>query len=54
MTWEKLQTAAEDFLRGCAENYITEADALRPDLTGLRIYDAPLWGVAAAEDPIVL
>lgn len=51
MTWEHLQTAAEDFLRGCAENYITEADALRPDLAGMRIYDAPLWGVAAAEDP---
>lgn len=51
MTWENLQAAAAAFLRGCEENYISEEDALRPDLTGQRIYDAPLFGVAAADDP---
>ena len=54
MTWQALQTAAAEFLQDCEENYITAADALRPDLAGLQIYDAPLWGVAAADDPLFL
>ncbi|MDO4492263.1 MAG: 4Fe-4S binding protein [Clostridia bacterium] len=31
---------------------VSEQDAMRPDLAGLRIFDEPFFGVAAADDPI--
>ncbi|MBQ8144220.1 MAG: epoxyqueuosine reductase [Butyricicoccus sp.] len=52
MTWQALQTAAAEFLQDCKENNIAAKDALRPDLAGLQIYGAPLYGVAAANDPL--
>ena len=50
MLLEKIAAAAEEFMDG-AVNYVAAEDALRPDLAGMRIYDEPLFGAAAADDP---
>ena len=34
------------------ENAVSEADALRPDLAGLRLFDTPICGIADAADPM--
>lgn len=52
MNYDNLTQAITDFLLTCPDNYISEGDAMRPDLVGMRIYDAPLFGVGAADDPI--
>lgn len=49
---QNLLQAAEDFVRACPTNTISAEIALTPEMTGLRIYDAPLMGVAAAGDPL--
>ncbi|MDR2771692.1 MAG: 4Fe-4S binding protein [Clostridiales Family XIII bacterium] len=33
---------------------VSEAEALRPELAGLRIFDAPIFAAAAADDPMFL
>lgn len=38
------------FVAGDPGNYISREQALTPDMEGLRIYDAPLIGIAAASD----
>ena len=50
MLLEKIAAAAAEFMDG-AVNYVAAEDALRPDLAGMRIYDEPLFGAAAADDP---
>ena len=44
----------ENSLKECVEkspeNYVQKEIALRPDLSGMRIYDEPLFGYASAED----
>ena len=40
------------FLAQAPENLIGEADALQPQQLGARIFDEPLLGVAAADDPL--
>ncbi|MCD8164447.1 MAG: hypothetical protein LUE09_13765 [Synergistaceae bacterium] len=50
MFLEKIAAAAAEFMNG-AVNYVAAEDALRPDLAGMRIYDEPLFGAAAADDP---
>lgn len=50
MFLEKIAAAAAEFMDG-AVNYVAAEDALRPDLAGMRIYDEPLFGAAAADDP---
>jgi epoxyqueuosine reductase QueG len=44
---------ATDFLNESAYNYIDAGDALRPELAGMRIYDAPLIGYASANDDYI-
>lgn len=34
------------------ENFVAAEDAIRPDLAGMQIFDAPIFGVAAADDPL--
>ena len=34
------------------ENTVSESDALRPDLVGLRLFDMPIFGIAGAADPM--
>ena len=53
MTLEKLMEEAKKFLSG-PENFVAAEDALRPELAGMRIYEEPIFGVAAADDPLFL
>ena len=52
LTKSDLLLAATRFLDKSPANYLDKDVALRPDLAGMRIYDAPLMGVAAAGDPL--
>ena len=47
-----LLEAAVRFLDESAVNYLDAEVALRPDLAGMRFFDAPLMAVGAAGDPI--
>ena len=44
--------AAISFLDDSPVNHLVKDAALRPDLAGMRFYDAPVIGAAAAEDPL--
>jgi epoxyqueuosine reductase QueG len=47
------ETALKDFISDrILAAAVSEAEALRPDLAGMRIFDAPIFGAAAAEDPL--
>ena len=52
MNFDVLMESAKIFLKKNTLNYITEEDALRPDLIGMKIYEEPLFGVAAADSPL--
>ena len=54
MDLSRLQEFAETFLEENPLNHVLSEDALRNDLAGMRIYDAPLLGVAAADSPMFL
>jgi epoxyqueuosine reductase QueG len=41
-----------DFVDVSAENRVAKEVALRPELAGMRIFDEPLFGYAAADDPL--
>jgi epoxyqueuosine reductase QueG len=43
-----------DYLDGSPCNTVPPEKALRPDLAGMRIFDAPLAGCCAADDPCLL
>ena len=45
------EKALKEFIRNPAGNSIKVEIALRPDLAGMRIFDEPLFGYAAACDP---
>lgn len=47
-----LLAKATDFLLSCHLNTISDEDAMRPDLVGMQIYDAPIMAVADAADPL--
>lgn len=40
------------YLSSDSGNHITSEQALTPEMTGLRIYDEPLIGIASADDPL--
>ena len=40
------------FVEGNPGNYISQEQAISPELAGLRIYEAPLLGAAYAEDSL--
>jgi len=46
--WEKVT----DFVNRSEGNYVSGEIAIREDLTGMRIYDAPIFAVGDAEDPL--
>ena len=52
MTVTELLELAARFLEENSLNYLAQEDALRPELAGLRLYDAPIAGVAAADSPL--
>ena len=41
-----------EFFDSCPDNIVSAEDALRPELRGLRMYDRPIFGVAAARDAV--
>lgn len=48
----QLTADAASFLLSHPCNEVSQTDAMRPDLVGMRIYDAPLFAVGEADDPI--
>lgn len=54
MNFETLKNLSSDFILNSKENFVEEGDALRPDLAGMQIYEAPIFAVAAADDPLFL
>lgn len=49
---ERLAGDATAFLLAHEGNTVRPEDAMREDLVGMRIYDAPVFAVGAAEDPL--
>ena len=52
MELQKLISQATDFLLTNPHNKIQPQDAIREDLVGIQIYDAPIFGVGSAKDPL--
>lgn len=49
---ERIRELIEETFLTTPGNFISKEAALRPDLEGLQLFDAPFFGVAAADDPI--
>ena len=47
----EFEKALADYVSNSSENYVNEEAALRPELAGMRIFDAPVFGYARADDP---
>ena len=52
MEYQQLIEEVLLFFESCPDNSISEDDAIRPDLVGMKIFDAPIFGVAAANDRV--
>ena len=52
MDFDCLKAELSDFLLNDEGNFIQPDDAMREDLVGLRLFDAPLFGVASADDAL--
>ena len=50
MNPETIETAAAEFSRSSPENFVPENKALLPHVSGMRIYDPPIFGYADAEN----
>jgi len=48
----QFETAVGDFVCSNAGNFVAEEIALRPELAGMRMYERPIFGYAAASDPL--
>lgn len=48
----ELEYVLNDYIKNGTNNYVAEDKALSPELAGLQIYDAPLVGIASADDPL--
>ena len=47
-----LEKAIADFTRNDPGNYVAKEIALRPELTGMQIFEDPIFGYADASDPL--
>ena len=47
----EFEKALVEYAGNAAGNYITTEAAMRPELTGMRIFDDPIFGYASADDP---
>lgn len=52
MDLKNIQTMLDELITGDSANRLDAEIALRPELAGLRFFDAPLIGCAAADDPL--
>ena len=48
----ELYALAQAYVETSPLNRVTAAQAIHPGLVGLRLFDAPIWGVASAQDPL--
>jgi len=51
---EKIKKDAVEFIETSPKNYITEEDAIIPEVIGTRIWQAPIFAAAAADDELFL
>ena len=51
MDKEYFEKSLKEFIVNSPQNYIQGEIALRPELGGMKIYDEPLFGYAASDDP---
>lgn len=49
---DRLMGDARQFFAAFEGNIVSAEDAMRADVAGLMMYDAPIFGVAAADDPL--
>lgn len=52
MDAESLQALLADYVESSSDNAIQEEWALQKDIAGMRMWDAPLVGIARADDPL--
>lgn len=52
MTNEELQKQITAFVADSPDNYVSDTDAITPALAGLKLYEAPLVGIASAADAL--
>jgi epoxyqueuosine reductase len=52
MDINELKRSAVKFVKDCSANYISPEDAMQTELTGMQIFDAPIFGVGSATDPM--
>ena len=52
MILSDIEKFSADIADNDARNYISQEEAISPEAAGLRIFDTPIFGVAAADDPI--
>ena len=52
LTREELIRDAEEFLRASGYNTVPPEEALEPELAGLEIFEAPIFGFGRADDPM--
>ena len=43
-----------NFVTNSKDNFISDEDAIYPDLAGMKIYEAPLVGFARADDELFI
>ena len=54
MDKSQFQGAIKEFIEKSPDNFVKKEIALRPELAGMRFFDEPLFGYAAADDPYFL
>jgi epoxyqueuosine reductase QueG len=52
MEKNNFENAVREFINSAPGNYIPAEIAIRPELAGMKIFDDPLFGYAAADDPL--
>ena len=52
LTKEKLEAQIMQFVEESPLNLIRTADAIYPELAGIRIFESPLIGISSAQDPL--
>ena len=51
MEKKEFEDALNVYFKGAPENFVPREKALSPELEGMQIFDAPLFGYASADDP---
>jgi len=54
MTIENITAIAKEYTDSSPLNYVTAELAIRPDLVGFKIFDAPIFAIGSAADPLFM